>query len=120
MSESIMGRLYTFLILCLLVHGCTESEQLTCSPARVGAAVSQNIIGYDQQLRAIENELAKTAESPDDFFVSLNENERSHIAYLWHESSFEPENCNRIGSSSGLNRTYIIENGKVIQELRWL
>lgn len=71
-------------------------------------------------MRAIAGELAKTAENPANFFVKLIESEGSHSAILWHESSFRPENCNRTGNSSGLNRTYIIESGKVIEEQGWL
>lgn len=115
-----MNRLYISAILTILLQACSEPEPLACTPANLGAEAFQSITGYVQQVRAIAEELAKTAENPADFFVKLNESEGSHTAILWHESSFKPENCNRIGNSSGLNRTYIIEKGKVKEELGWL
>jgi len=117
MSGNIMNRLAIYVVSNILVQRCTEPEQLACTPVSVDAEAFSSISGYEQQVRAITDEPAKTAEDADEFYIKLNENDGRHTAYLYHESSFKPENCNRIGNSSGFNRTYIIERGKVIEDL---
>ncbi len=68
-----MNRLLICLILSVLVQGSTESEQLACTPGNVGAEAFRSITGYDQQVLAIADELAKTAENPEEFFIKLND-----------------------------------------------
>ncbi len=103
----------------MLLASTNSYARYCATPESVGAIKLANITGNTQEVIAIKNELAKTNEAVTEFYAELKPNDNGYSAYLWHKNSFLPKNCSAVGNPGGLNRTYIITNGKVTEQLWW-
>lgn len=79
---------------------------------------------YRDAVRAVINELVKTKEKPEDFYVQFPEkpnNKPVIILNLWHKSAFNKNNYGKAGNPGGKCRNihYDTQQHKVIKVLFW-
>ena len=76
---------------------------------------------FREMAQTVAGQFEGTETPAESFWASLREEESVVVFQLWHESAFEPENCNSVGNPGGLCRDVHVdrESGQIVATYFW-